>query len=156
MTSLLVLFYVILEIYLAITSFSLTVRRLHDTGRSHWPATFVYISFLTPFLLIGLLALFKLDPNHFGFAFGGLGWGELFFIAGFIGMIYVLVLMFFKSQPGTNKWGDTPEKRFGFIDASRKFFINWLDFKSRSRRSEYWWASLTLFSISLVLELFLL
>ena len=119
---------VILHIYFTIISYSLVVRRLHDTGRSHWHITFVYILTYSGFFLGGSI-------------------GPLLSIAGIIGAIYPFILMFFKSQPGTNKWGNTPEKHFELIDASRKLFINWLDFKSRSRRSEYWWSWVTFFLV---------
>jgi Protein of unknown function (DUF805). len=122
---------IIFNIWFTIATYSLVVRRLHDTGRSHWHTTFVYI-------LIYL--------GYF-FAFLGGTIGVLLIMVGFLGGIYPFILMFFKSQLGTNKWGNAPEKHFGFIDASRKLFNNWLDFKSRSRRSEYWWSWLTFFVI---------
>ena len=31
-----------------------------------------------------------------------------------------------------------------FIEATKLFFIRYVDFKGRSRRSEYWWASLAI------------
>ena len=41
-----------------------------------------------------------------------------------------------------------------FLNAVKSYFVRWNDFKTRSSRSEYWWA--TLFSVlgSLALELF--
>ena len=138
MATLLIIIEVIFNLWIIIATFSLNVRRLHDTGRSHWHLTFIYILFPSGFFLV-----FLLGPI-----------GGLLVIAAILGGFYNLVLMFFKSQPGTNKWGDTPEKHFEFIDASRKFFINWLDFKSRSRRSEYWWTLLTLILISILFLLF--
>jgi uncharacterized membrane protein YhaH (DUF805 family) len=137
--TLLVIFYFILNFFLIIASISLAVRRLHDTGRSHWHLTFVYILFFSALLLGWMVPSFFTGP---------------FVFVGLLGGIYVFVLMFFKSQPGTNKWGDTPEKHFGFIDASKKYFINWLDFKSRSRRSEHWWTLLTNLCITITFFLF--
>ncbi len=58
--------------------------------------------------------------------------------------------MFYKSDPEENKWGRSPEKSYEFLEASKKYFIEWLDFKSRSRRSEYWWTYLTLLLIVLL------
>ena len=142
--TLLIIIEVIFNLWITIATFSLTVRRLHDTGRSHWHVTFIYILFPSGFFLVFLLGS------------GGLLVIEAFIIgltAAILGGLYPLVLMFFKSQPGTNKWGDTPEKHFGFIEASRKLFINWLDFKSRSRRSEYWWTWVTGILIAMLLLL---
>lgn len=38
-----------------------------------------------------------------------------------------------------------------FIEATKLFFTRYADFKGRSRRSEYWWASLATFIVSTVL-----
>lgn len=38
----------------------------------------------------------------------------------------------------------------GPLAALRSFFVNWSDFKSRSSRSEYWWATLMLYLLSFV------
>ena len=38
-----------------------------------------------------------------------------------------------------------------FIEATKLFFTRYVDFKGRSRRSEYWWASLATFIVSSVL-----
>ena len=38
----------------------------------------------------------------------------------------------------------------GPLAALRSFFVNWADFRSRSSRSEYWWATLMLYLLSFV------
>ncbi len=38
-----------------------------------------------------------------------------------------------------------------FIEATKLFFTRYADFKGRSRRSEYWWASLATFIVTSVL-----
>ena len=112
-------------IYFFVATLSLTIRRLHDTGRSHLHAT--------PIFLFGFLG--NLVTEIYGPQFA-----VVLNIVQFLGGIYLLILMFFKSQPDTNEWGDATEGYFGFLSATRNFFINYSDFKSRSRRSEYWWA----------------
>ena len=39
-----------------------------------------------------------------------------------------------------------------FPNAIKSFILRWLDFKSRSSRSEYWWAILGLILISILIE----
>ena len=45
----------------------------------------------------------------------------------------------------------TEVKPVSFIEATKLFFTRYADFKGRSRRSEYWWASLATFIVSSVL-----
>ena len=40
-----------------------------------------------------------------------------------------------------------------FLNAVKSFFVRWNDFKTRSSRSEYWWATLFSVLVSLALEL---
>ncbi len=44
-----------------------------------------------------------------------------------------------------------PKPSVGFIDAAKLFFQKYADFNTRSRRSEYWWASLFTYLVSLVI-----
>ena len=45
----------------------------------------------------------------------------------------------------------TEVKPVSFIEAIKLFFTRYADFKGRSRRSEYWWASLATFIVTSVL-----
>ena len=45
----------------------------------------------------------------------------------------------------------TEVKPVSFIEATKLFFTRYADFKGRSRRSEYWWASLATFIVTSVL-----
>ena len=40
-----------------------------------------------------------------------------------------------------------------FLNAVKSYFVRWNDFKTRSSRSEYWWATLFTVLVSLALEL---
>ena len=40
-----------------------------------------------------------------------------------------------------------------FLNAVKSYFVRWNDFKTRSSRSEYWWATLFSVLVSLALEL---
>ena len=39
----------------------------------------------------------------------------------------------------------------GFVDATKNYFIRWVDFQGRSSRSEYWWALLSVLLISIAI-----
>ena len=119
--------YYVLSIFLWLASTSMIIRRLHDIGRSHWLLTSFYVIYcLYETINIPIIALISLE-------------------------IYLFIILFYRSQSGINKWGYTPEKHFGFFEASKKFIISSLDFKSRSRRSEYFWSFLIIFLICFVL-----
>lgn len=40
-----------------------------------------------------------------------------------------------------------------FIDATKGYFVNWLDFKTRSSRSEFWWGNLGAMIVGLLIGL---
>lgn len=46
-----------------------------------------------------------------------------------------------------------PKPSIGFIEATKLFFTRYADFSGRSRRSEYWYASLFTFLLSLLVSL---
>ncbi len=141
--------YSIFQIYLTIASTSLIFRRLHDSGRSGW----WYLTPLIAIIIFSLIVYFNTDVydlediNRFKNLSGV---AILFLVISLLGFVIVFILMFYKSDPEENKWGRSPEKSYEFLEASKKYFVEWLDFKSRSRRSEYWWTYLTLLLIVLV------
>ena len=141
--------YSIFQIYLTRASTSLIFRRLHDSGRSGW----WYLTPLIAIIIFSLIVYFNTDVydlediNRFKNLSGV---AILFLVISLLGFVIVFILMFYKSDPEENKWGRSPEKSYEFLEASKKYFVEWLDFKSRSRRSEYWWTYLTLLLIVLV------
>ena len=46
-------------------------------------------------------------------------------------------------------------KSVGFVEAVKLYFLRYADFRGRSRRSEYWWASLGIYLLGLVVCLVL-
>lgn len=48
--------------------------------------------------------------------------------------------------------GGQPLPQVGFVEAVRKYFTNFSDFSTRSRRSEYWWAMLFTSIVSVLLN----
>ena len=80
-----------------IPSIAVTVRRLHDIGRSG----FWYFLFLGGSLLGSIGSMFQ-ETNT--------GLTILFYCASLAICIVFLVWMFTDSQPGENKWGPNPKE----------------------------------------------
>lgn len=55
-------------------------------------------------------------------------------------------------QPYQQPYQPQAKPSVGFVDAIKLFFSNYTNFSGRSRRSEYWYASLFNFLVSLVLS----
>lgn len=113
---------------LLLPSLAVSVRRLHDTGRSGWH---VFWSNVIPFIglmlvffalvaVLGAAAVMQMTMTHetmsaelpefSGLAFGVLAAGCLTLLVGGIYALYVyLVAFFFDSEKGTNKYGPSPK-----------------------------------------------
>ena len=98
---------------LLLPSLAVSVRRLHDTGRSGWH---VFWSNVIPFigLMLVVFALIAAQmpelPEFSWMAFGVLVVGVLTLLVGSIYISYVyLVAFFFDSEKGTNKYGPSPK-----------------------------------------------
>ena len=98
---------------LLLPSLAVSVRRLHDTGRSGWH---VFWSNVIPFigLMLVFFALVAAQmpelPEFSRLAFGVLVVGVLTLLVGSIYISYVyLVAFFFDSEKGTNKYGPSPK-----------------------------------------------
>ncbi len=88
--------YLLYYIAVLIPSIAVTVRRLHDIGRSG----FWYFLFLGGSLLGSIGSMFQ-ETNT--------GLTILFYCASLAICIVFLVWMFTDSQPGENKWGPNPK-----------------------------------------------
>ena len=99
-----------------IPSLSVTVRRLHDIGRSGWwliaPLAAVILAFLTVGLTIGLDAFSTGDGLFAGAA--GILFGALM-LAAFVLVIVLFVFTLLRSQEGTNRYGPHP---YGEVDTN--------------------------------------
>lgn len=117
---------------LLLPSLAVSVRRLHDTGRSGWH---VFWSNVIPFIglmlvffalvaVLGAAAVMQMTMTHetmsavqrpelpefSGLAFGILAAGCLTLLVGSIYALYVyLIAFFFDSEKGTNKYGPSPK-----------------------------------------------
>ena len=117
---------------LLLPSLAVSVRRLHDTGRSGWH---VFWSNVIPFIglmlvffalvaVLGAAAVMQMTmahetmsavqrpelPEFSGLAFGVLAAGCLTLLVGSIYALYVyLIAFFFDSEKGTNKYGPSPK-----------------------------------------------
>ncbi len=89
--------YLLYYIAVLIPSIAVTVRRLHDIGRSG----FWYFLFLGGSLLGSIGSMFQ-ETNT--------GLTILFYCASLAICIVFLVWMFTDSQPGENKWGPNPKE----------------------------------------------
>ena len=140
-----------INIYLNIAWTALVVRRLHDVGRSGW---WYYI----PLILLAILYIiiyFGSDAYYaYAFDFNDIeklgNFAFFIFIIAALGFLLCFIFMFFKSELKPNKWGDSPSTFYEFIPASKKYFIKCIDFKGRSRRSEYWWIYITILLITII------
>ncbi len=157
MSIILDILYLCYVLFFLIASSALIFRRLHDSGMSGWwygiPSILVVI-FTIIFYSLGLNPDLISSP---GFLNNLQGFAKLIYsilIISIIGFLIVFIMMFFKSQKTKNVWGESPTNSFEFLEASKKYFTNWLDFKTRSRRSEYWWTWITLLIISILEYLF--
>ena len=85
-------------------NFTLTVRRLHDTGRSGWWLLFP----LLPTAVLGLTIPREIPADGLT-TFGDLGLvSQILSIAGTVGLVVVFIFYLQKSQPGENKYGPNP------------------------------------------------
>ena len=136
-------------IYLGIAGVALTVRRLHDVGLS---GLWYYIPLIL-IIILYIIIYFSSDA-YYAFDYKTIEQLGNFAISilciSVLGFFLCFIFMFFKSVPKQNKWGDSPTIFYEFIPASMKYFTKWLDFKGRSRRSEYWWIYLTLLLILII------
>ena len=115
---------------------SVFVRRLHDLDLSGW--------------WIGI-PIILYQSHTFGFIFIS---NNLLAIIG----LYILGLVIYCCKKGissTNKYGAIQTQSFEFFDAIKKclFSTSIVDFKSRARRSEFWWIVLAYFIINFILTL---
>ena len=143
--------YLCFNFYLGIAGVALTVRRLHDVGVSG-------LWYYTPLALTAILYIiiyFSADV-YYAYAFdfndieklGNFAFFTLIIAA--LGFLLCFIFMFFKSELKPNQWGDSPSTFYEFIPASKKYFTKCIDFKSRSRRSEYWWIYITILLITII------
>ena len=140
-----------INIYLNIAWTALVVRRLHDVGRSGW----WYYSPLILLAILYLIIYFSPDAYYaYAFDFNDIeklgNFAFFIFIIAALGFLLCFIFMFFKSELKPNKWGDSPSTFYEFIPASKKYFIKFIDFKGRSRRSEYWWIYITILLITII------
>lgn len=88
---------------------AVTVRRLHDTGRSGWWFfRFVLFHFLAMILafVIAIAILEAISAGRITGIFLGLG---IFFLTGIAFQIWLLLLMTEDTHPGENKYGPNPK-----------------------------------------------
>ena len=126
-------FLVFLWIFLGyISSF---VRRLHDLDLSGW--------------WIGI-PIILYQSHILGFVF--INYNFLAIIG-----LYILGLVIYcckKGTDSTNKYGPIQTQSFEFFESIKKclFSPSIVDFKSRARRSEFWWIVLAYFIINFILS----
>lgn len=117
---------------LLLPSLAVSVRRLHDTGRSGWHVFWcnvilfigVMLVFFALVAVLGAAAVMQMTMEHetmsaaqmpglpefSGLAFGVLAVGCLTLLVGSIYALYVyLIAFFFDSEKGTNKYGPSPK-----------------------------------------------
>ena len=97
--------YGVVWLALLVPSLAVSVRRLHDTGRSGW---WVLAFFLSYFLVFFAMGAGMASPDNMAAA-GGLSLiaGLLVFVLG----IVLLVFMLLDGTPGPNKYGPDPKGR---------------------------------------------
>ncbi len=127
----------IIFIWIFLAYISAFVRRLHDLDLSGW--------------WIGI-PIILYQSHNLGFIFININ------LLGIIGL-YILGLVIYCCKKGissTNKYGAIQTQSFEFFDAIKKclFSTSIVDFKSRARRSEFWWIVLAYFIIFFTLNLF--
>ena len=83
-----------------IPEIAVTVRRLHDTGRSGW-----WILLMLPYGVVGA-AMGVMSAGEMPEAMGLVG---IMSIIGLIGLVVLLVFMVLDSQPGSNQFGSNPK-----------------------------------------------
>ena len=83
-----------------IPEIAVTVRRLHDTGRSGW-----WILLMLPYGVVGA-AMGAMSADEMPVAMGLVG---IMSIIGLIGLVVLLVFMVLDSQPGSNQFGPNPK-----------------------------------------------
>ena len=88
--------YCIFCLLILLPSLAVTVRRLHDTGRSGWWFVPLYVGML----LNNIPTLFSCS----------IGVKVLLMLISLAALIVYLVFMFLDSQPGSNKWGPNPKE----------------------------------------------
>jgi len=82
---------------------AVTVRRLHDVGKSGW---FFFI-----FIIIALLSRFVAVRLHDVGKGGWMFFISLILLVGYlVGLVWLLILLIRDSQPGVNKWGKNPKE----------------------------------------------
>ena len=166
---------------LLLPTLAVTTRRMHDIGKSGWwvggfyvvPMIILGIMFKSWFhaLLIGVtgpisVAGIIIAPMDSGEGIGGI----IVLLVFYICMLVFLV----KSSAPDNKYGPCPYgsqilgsddcrgRRYvvqegrnimniGFITAIKIYFANYVNFRGRSTRAEYWWAMLFVFLLPPVL-----
>jgi len=97
--------------------FAVSVRRLHDTGRTGWWLVWFFLGFPGLFVMAALMSagmyLNRSEPSSTAVMLYG-----LFNIAIFLGMLvyFVVLLVFFcqDSQSGPNRYGDNPKNEGNF------------------------------------------
>lgn len=112
------LFSLLFSLVIFFPGFAVSVRRLHDTGRTGWWLVWFYLGFPGLFMIGTLISVGMFmdgnDPNSTAIMLYG-----LFNIAIFLGMLiyFVVLLVFFcrDSQSGPNRYGDNP-KNVGNFD----------------------------------------
>jgi len=87
------MFSIIYGLGVLIPSLAVTVRRLHDTGRSGW------------WLLMGLVPVVGAVVLYTGRS----GWWLLMGLVLVVGAVVLLVFMFFDSESGENEYGPSPK-----------------------------------------------
>lgn len=95
--------HIIYVLLVIIPSIAVTVRRLHDSGRS---GAWIFI-FVIPAIAITIYYTF-FDPYSFSDPFMP-NWQYIFPVATAIGYIWILVLMLLKGDEGLNLYGPKPE-----------------------------------------------
>ena len=88
--------YVIYALIILVPSLAVTVRRLHDTGRSGWWALLILVGYLPN--------LIKANLNP------GVGMNIILALLSLAACVVLIVFMFLDSQPGSNKWGPNPKE----------------------------------------------
>lgn len=88
---------------------AVTVRRLHDTGRSGWWLLRFMLFYFLAMVLAFVITISILEAISAGRITGlFLGFG-IFFLTGISFQIWILLLMTEDSHPGENKYGPNPK-----------------------------------------------
>lgn len=88
-----------------IPSIAVSVRRLHDTGRSGW----WLLAYVVPYVLSTVLSIAAATSNSSGLAVAGM----ILSLAGFVAAIVLLVFMVLPGTRGMNRYGADPKDPAG-------------------------------------------